>query len=269
MFDALRKELIESYKPKLMAGIRCAICGTSGKPLSLHVLEYYHASATASPAAFVPMSQSHGTTRGSVPICTSCAPPCEKCGLPITTPWHQRIGTLLQSQIPDVTIRHGQGYCRHVHPLADFLSLFKSVRVASSKHQDSTSPEDQYLAIASGLITAQLMPKYSSPKEAFGSLMTNKIASGYLFGFHDSLLQTVGLYDASNKASSLKIMERSYKNMFGEQAGYALFSSSLHSQDDRNFAEGRMNGGNEIIQYLKEKVPPLGLGRILILGTSA
>ena len=27
-----------------------------------------------------------------------------------------------------------------------------------------------------------------------------------------------------------------------------------------------MNGGNEIVQYLEEKVPPLGLGRILILG---
>ena len=64
-------------------------------------------------------------------------------------------------------------------------------------------------------------------------------------------------------------MERSYKNLFGEQAGYALFSSSLHSQDDPGFVEGRMNGGNEIVQYLEEKVPPLGLGRILILGMEA
>jgi len=99
--------------------------------------------------------------------------------------------------------------------------------------------------------------------------MTNKRAAGYLFGFHDSLLQRLGLYDPSNKNNSVKLMERSYKNLFGEQTGFALFSRSLHFQDDPEFVEGRMNGGNEIVQYLKEKVPPLGLGRILILGMKA
>lgn len=132
--------------------------------------------------------------------------------------------------------------------------------------KDSGNPQELYLSTTSGLISVQLMPKYSSPKEAFGALMTNKRASGYLFGFHDSLLQRLGLYDPSNKNISVKLMEKSYKNLFGEQAGYALFSSTLHSQDDPVFVEGRMNGGNEIVQYLEEKVPPLGLGRILILG---
>lgn len=132
--------------------------------------------------------------------------------------------------------------------------------------KDSGNPQELYLSTTSGLISVQLMPKYSSPKEAFGALMTNKRASGYLFGFHDSLLQRLDLYDPSNKNDSVKLMEKSYKNLFGEQAGYALFSSTLHSQDDPVFVEGRMNGGNEIVQYLEEKVPPLGLGRILILG---
>jgi hypothetical protein len=131
------------------------------------------------------------------------------------------------------------------------------------------NPQEVYLSTTSGLIAVKLMPKYSSPKEAFGALMTNKRASGYLFGFHDSLLQRIGLYDPSDKNNSVKLMEKSYKNLFGEQAGYALFSSSLHFQDDPGFVEGRMNGGNEIVQYLEEKVPPLGLGRILILGMEA
>lgn len=131
---------------------------------------------------------------------------------------------------------------------------------------NSPSPKEVYLSSASGLITAQLIPKYFNPKEAFGAIMTNKRASGYLFGFHDSLLQRLDLYDPNNKKNSVGLMERSYKNIFGEQAGYILFSSSLNSQHDPKFLEGRMNGGNEIVQYLEENIPPLGLGRILILG---
>ncbi len=142
-------------------------------------------------------------------------------------------------------------------------------RPAPATQKNSSSPQDMYLSTTSGLVAAQLMPKYSSTKEAFGALMTNKRAAGYLFGFHDSLLQRIGLYDPNNKGNSVGLMERSYKNLFGEQAGYALFSSSLHSQDDPEFVEGRLNGGNEIVQYLEEKVPPLGLGRILILGMEA
>jgi hypothetical protein len=142
-------------------------------------------------------------------------------------------------------------------------------RPTPTTKKDSTSPQELYLSTTSGLITAQLMPKYSSPKEAFGALMTNKKASGYLFGFHDSLLQRLSLHDSSNKNNSAELIERSYKNLFGEQAGYALFSRSLDSQEVPAFVDGRMNGGNEIVQYLEEKVPPLELGRILILGMDA
>ena len=140
---------------------------------------------------------------------------------------------------------------------------------AQAPSEKSKSPQDIYLSSTSSLIAAQLLPKYSIPKEAFGSLMTNRRASGYLFGFHDSLLQRLGLHNPSNKENLVGLIEKSYKNIFGDQAGYALFSSSLHSQDDPEFVEGRMNGGNEIVQYLEEKVPPVGLGRILILGMKA
>lgn len=139
-------------------------------------------------------------------------------------------------------------------------------RPTPTPQKSSSSPQEIYLSTTSGLVSSQLWPKYSSPKETFGALMTNKRAAGYLFGFHDSLLQHLGLYDPNNKSNSVDLMEKSYKNIFGEQAGYALFSSSLYSQDDLMFVEGRLNGGNEIVQYLEEKVPPLGLGRILILG---
>jgi hypothetical protein len=49
-----------------------------------------------------------------------------------------------------------------------------------------------------------LLPKYSNPKQAFGDLMTNKRAAGYLFGLHDAMLQVSGLRNdltAANKLS--------------------------------------------------------------------
>ena len=132
--------------------------------------------------------------------------------------------------------------------------------------QDSGNPQELYLATASGLITVQLLPKYPSPKKAFGAIMTNKRASGYLFGFHDSLLQHQGLRDQNNQSQAVELMEMSYRQLFGQQAGYVLFSSALNSQDDTEFAEGRINGGNELVAFLEKEVPPFGLGRILILG---
>jgi len=124
-----------------------------------------------------------------------------------------------------------------------------------------------YHSIANSLLSIQLAPKYQSPKKAFGELMTNKLASGYVFGFHDCLLQRMGHYNHVNPEQSSKLIEESYKNIFGEQAGYTLFSMSLTHQDNVRFQEGRMEGGNDISEYIENKTPPLGLGRILVLNT--
>ena len=94
--------------------------------------------------------------------------------------------------------------------------------------------------------------------------MTTRKACGYVFGFHDSLLQIIGL--ANDKDIALMLMEKSYKNLFGEQAGFMLLNKSVNQQEDEDFAKGRMKGGNEIHQYLDDKAPPMGLGRLIVLG---
>ena len=130
MFDAIRSGLIESYKPKLVDGAKCVTCGAIHTPISLHILEFYQAENLPLSKLLVPMSQSFETIRGSVPICTTCAPVCRQCGLPISTPWVVRIGEALQSKIPTVTIRHGNGVCRqHTHFVHLFLSLTKRVSI--------------------------------------------------------------------------------------------------------------------------------------------
>ena len=120
----------------------------------------------------------------------------------------------------------------------------------------------RFVTMVDQLITIQLLPKYQSPKEAFGELMVNKRAAGYLFGFHDSLLQRLNLSSESKTRQGAELMSISYKRIFGEQAGYALYSSSVSSQQDPDFKQGLMTGGQDLIEFIDNKSPPLGLSLI-------
>jgi hypothetical protein len=135
--------------------------------------------------------------------------------------------------------------------------------------ESRASVQFQFLSAAGTLLSIQLLPRYAQARKAFPAIMTNKIASGYVFGFHDALLERLGLYTPANKESAQALIEKSYKHLFGQQAGCSLFSMSLNSQENAEFQKGRMNGGNEVIAYLEGKIPPLGLGRIVNMGLEA
>ena len=168
VFEALREGLIQSYKPKAISEVRCAICASERRPVSLHVLEYYSDSRIPTPPTFVPLSQGGGTSRGSIPICTSCAVPCGKCGLPIATQWHRKLGTLLELRSPGVTVRTGQGYCRHRHLLLDFISILQSVAIAGKNVYHSKQPraEDQVEESFASIERAGLIPGFHLVKDA-------------------------------------------------------------------------------------------------------
>jgi len=124
----------------------------------------------------------------------------------------------------------------------------------------------EYLDMAPIILQAQLLPKYSNPKQAFGELMTNKSAAGYVFGVYDALLQLFNLRDDESLIKEL--LEAGYKSIFGEQSGYALLTSALRDIDDPKFAASRKEAGGEVFEYAEKGTMPLGLGRILILGNA-
>lgn len=129
MFEELREQLTAAYKPKAMPEVRCALCASQGRFIALHVIEFYHDASAATPTAFVPMSESRGTKRGSVPVCVDCAPACSTCGLPVATSWTSRMSDLLQTTFNGITFRLGNGYCRHSHPILGLLSRTKRVQL--------------------------------------------------------------------------------------------------------------------------------------------
>lgn len=134
------------------------------------------------------------------------------------------------------------------------------------KERKKHSDRDSALNIASGLLAVQLAPKFQRPQDAFSTLMTNKVAAGYVFGFHDSMLQRLGLVDPAHPENGATLMKASYQNIFGESAGFALLSMSMNLQSEPSFIKGRMNGGEEFVSFAENKTPPMGLGRMLILG---
>lgn len=136
----------------------------------------------------------------------------------------------------------------------------------SEAQHSPESKEDMFKLSVGRLLAMQLLPSYSEPKQAFSSLMVNRRAAGYVYGMHDAMLQACGLASDPKKAGEL--LKESYQEIFGSSAGYALLSMSQHDQQESAFHEGRMEGGNELVDFVKAKVPPLGLGRMLILGSS-
>jgi hypothetical protein len=94
--------------------------------------------------------------------------------------------------------------------------------------------------------------------------MTNKQAAEYIFGFHDSLLQNLGMRDDNNPNDASDLIESSYKEIFGSQAGFALFNSSLSNQNDPEFKKGLIHGGEDMYEYYNNKMPATGLSLILL-----
>ena len=141
MLNQIRKGLLESYKHRQVERAICIACGRTNQPLALHVIEFYHPDNIKTPSLLVAMSRSRGTTRGSVPICSSCCPPCARCSLPIATPWINKLLSALTAKYQGITFVIGNGYCRHVHVLHDFNSLFRSVKLVTSNRRDE-QPQD-------------------------------------------------------------------------------------------------------------------------------
>jgi len=116
--DQLRQGLLDSYKHLIEKDCACAICGKSNAPLAFHMLEASFNEGDKLPEPFVPMSSSRGRVRGSYPICSSCAPACKKCQLPIPTENVMELGHKLHANT-------GNGICQHVQMGLLFSAIFK------------------------------------------------------------------------------------------------------------------------------------------------
>ncbi len=160
--------------------------------------------------------------------------------------------------VPPLTPEIGEVFAR----MASRAGIPGHVAGAASTRSDSVDKPALYRRTVTGLIQTQLMTEYAKPADAFGELMTNKQAAGYVFGLSDAMLQACGLRGDPDSVKDL--MDECYKEVFGDFSGHALLSMSLHNQEDPDFHAGRMEGGSEMEEFINRKAPPLGLTRILV-----
>lgn len=116
------------------------------------------------------------------------------------------------------------------------------------------------------LLSVQLMLEHERPRQAFKALMNNRLAAGYVFGFHDACFQIYGLVNPNDPALGMGLLRDSYKHIFGYQEGDRLFESSLGWHRDYEFVVGRQSGGEDFVEFKMQGTPTLGLQRILGLG---
>lgn len=66
-------------------GCACAVCGSTARPLALHMLRGSYSRDEAAPKGFMVLSMTVEAMHGVFPVCDHCAPACPTCGLPVAT----------------------------------------------------------------------------------------------------------------------------------------------------------------------------------------
>ena len=103
----------------------------------------------------------------------------------------------------------------------------------------------------------ELQLTLASGKNSPDHLRNDNYALGYIFGYHDGILQALKVNDQS---TILAIMAVSYDTIFGGQTVAAqLLRKSLEAQRDATFRQGMIKGGEEAIAFIREKKTPMGL----------
>lgn len=103
----------------------------------------------------------------------------------------------------------------------------------------------------------ELQLTLASEKNNPDHLRNDNYALGYIFGYHDGILQVLKVDDQS---TILAIMAVSYDTIFGNQTVAAqLLRKSLNAQRDPTFRQGMIKGGEEAIAFIREKKTPMGL----------
>jgi hypothetical protein len=125
-------------------------------------------------------------------------------------------------------------------------------------------PKPDAMEVAINVIPTALQLQLSladSSKTSAASLINDSYALGYIFGYHDAVLQRLKVDD---QTTCLAIMAVSYDTIFGGvDNGAPLFRKSLDIQNDEMFRKGMIKGGGEAVAFFREEKIPFGLSEWL------
>jgi len=141
------------------------------------------------------------------------------------------------------------------------MRLFDRIKAKITGESATSESSRSYQSIMATLVGVQLMTSFEKASQAFPTFMTDTKAAGYLFGLHDAYAQHI--YGRKPDKSFPEI-KASYLGLFGESAGYALFSKTAVDQEKPEFQLGMLQGGREMYAYIERGVHPFGLMNHLV-----
>ena len=110
------------------------------------------------------------------------------------------------------------------------------------------------IKVCTGMLEIQCAMSGVKPAD----LTTNEWALGYFFGFHEGMLQTLGI--GGDRRQAYEVLAHSYVALFENPGlGAHLVNLSIRLQDNLTFEKGRMVGGTEAFDFVSKKHDPLGL----------
>jgi hypothetical protein len=92
------------------------------------------------------------------------------------------------------------------------------------------------------------------------AIREDPFALGYVYGYHDRVLQMLGVDD---RGESLAIMAAGYRNLFGEHLGSSVLGDSVDMQGHPRFLKGAFQGEEDAGQYLRARRLSMGLASYL------
>jgi len=124
---------------------------------------------------------------------------------------------------------------------------------------DSSSPKPSATEIVVNMVapTIQLQLTLAASRYSPDTLKEDNYALGYIFGYHDAVLQAFNVNDDSTIIGTMAV---SYDVIFSSQTvASQLLRKSLDSQHDATFRNGLIKGGGDAISSAREKQIKMGL----------
>ncbi len=121
---------------------------------------------------------------------------------------------------------------------------------------------DAAIETAVALLQVQISLGDAEDNHEFNERIADKYSRGYIFGLCDALLQSAGI----NEIKGMALLTIIHIKLFGEENGANIVGQSFRDQGDSLFGKGLMRGGQELVEFSKNKTPTMGLSSYLLNG---
>jgi len=124
-------------------------------------------------------------------------------------------------------------------------------------------PFDAAIKLATELLQIQVSLWGAQNNHEFKRRLMDLYSRGYILGLCDAVSQSAGVKDDGERMALLTTV---HDILFGEERGTAIAEQSLRDLEEPTFVKGRMRGGQELVEFARNKTPPLGLTAYLQTG---